>query len=66
MTIEQTFAQLAELVQSLDAESRRAAEEGLSEDEYALFCLLEKENISKMDRERVKLASRDLYASLMK
>jgi hypothetical protein len=35
---------------SLDAEERRAAEEGLSEDEYALFCLLQKENISQADR----------------
>ena len=40
VTIEDTFAKLVDLVTGLDAEGRRAAEEGLSEDEYALFCLL--------------------------
>ena len=33
VTVEATFAQLVELASSLDAEQRRAAEEGLSEDE---------------------------------
>src|SRR5206468_1758398 len=37
VTIEETFARLVELAQSLDAEQRRATEEGLSEDELALF-----------------------------
>ncbi len=46
---------------NLDAESRRAVEEGLSEEEYAIFCLLQKDAISKADRENVKLASRRLY-----
>src|SRR5258705_2767601 len=64
VTIEDTFARLIELVDGMDAEDRRAAEEGLSEDEYALFCLLQKENITKADMERVKLASRDLFAAL--
>ena len=26
----------------------------MSEDEYAVFCLLQKENLSKADREKVK------------
>ncbi len=39
-------------------------EEGLSEDELALFDLLFKEDISNADRERVKQASRALLASL--
>jgi len=64
VTIEETFARLVELVKGMDAEDRRAAEEGLSEDEYALFCLLQKDNTTKADRERVKLASRTLYAAL--
>jgi type I restriction enzyme R subunit len=64
VTIEQTFAQLVQLINDMDAEDHRAAEEGLSEDEYALFCLLQKENITKTDREKVKLASRSLYAAL--
>jgi type I restriction enzyme, R subunit len=65
-TVEKTFADLMALSNSLDAEQRRAAEEGLSEDELALFDLLFKENISRKDRERVKQASKSLLASLQK
>lgn len=63
-TVEATFAQLVELAASLDSEQRRAAEEGLTDAELALFDLLFKENISKADRERLKQASKDLLASL--
>jgi len=63
-TVEATFAQLVALAASLDDEQRRAAEEGLSDDELALFDLLFKENLSKADRERLKQASRGLLASL--
>jgi type I restriction enzyme R subunit len=63
-TVEATFAQLVALAASLDAEQRRAAEEGLSDSELALFDLLFKENISKTDRERLKEASKSLLASL--
>ena len=55
-TVEATFAQLVSLAASLDKEQRRAAEEGLSDDELALFDLLFKDNISKKDRERLKQA----------
>lgn len=63
-TVEATFAQLVALAASLDAEQRRAAEEGLSDGELALFDLLFKDNITKADRERLKQASKDLLASL--
>lgn len=63
-TVEATFAQLVALAASLDAEQRRAAEEGLSEDELALFDLLFKDNINKKDRERLKQASQTLLSSL--
>ncbi len=63
-TVEATFAQLVELAASLDAEQRRAAQEGLSDDELALFDLLFEERISKADRERLKQASRALLSSL--
>jgi type I restriction enzyme R subunit len=59
-TVEATFTQLAELASSLDAEQRRFVEEGLSEDEYALFELLFKENVTKAAREQLKQASRSL------
>ncbi len=41
------------------------AEEGLKENELALFDFLYKENISKKDREILKQASRGLLASLV-
>ncbi len=63
-TVEATFAQLVALAASLDDEQRRAAEEGLSDDELALFDLLFKESISKADRERLKQASKALLSSL--
>ena len=64
VTIEETFRRLTELMDELDAEQRRAVEEGLSEDELALFDLLKKEDLGKAGRERVKQASRDLLASI--
>jgi len=64
VTVEETFARLVDLANSLDAEQRRAAEEGLNDDELALFDLLFKENISKADREGLKQASKLLLASL--
>jgi hypothetical protein len=48
----------------LDAEQRRAAEEGLTEDELALFDLLFKDSISIKDREWLKQASQSLLSSL--
>ena len=63
-TIEETFRRLTELMDELDAEQQRAVEEGLSEDELALFDLLKKEDLGKAERERIKQASRDLLASI--
>ncbi len=63
-TVEETFAKVMDLASAMDAEQRRAAEEGLNEDELALFDLLRKENISKADRERLKQASKGLLESL--
>ncbi len=64
VTIEETFRRLTELMGELDAEQRRAVEEGLSEDELTLFDLLKKEDLGKAERERVKQASRDLLAAI--
>ena len=63
-TVEETFTKLMDLANRLDAEERRAAEEGLSEEELALFDLLYKDRISKADRERLKQASKGLLSSL--
>ena len=64
VTIEETFCRLMDLVNELDAEQKRAVEEGLSEDELALFDLLKKDSLAKAERERVKQASRDLISSV--
>src|SRR5439155_17163429 len=64
VTVEETFVRLVELAYSLDAEQRRAAEEGLSDDEYVLFQMLFKDNISQPDRNQLKQASQSLLASL--
>jgi type I restriction enzyme R subunit len=66
VTIEETFARLADLAASLDAEQHKAVEEGLTEEEYALFSLLLKKDLSKTDRERLKLGSRDLLQELQR
>lgn len=64
VTVEETFTRLVDLAGSLDAEEKRAVEEGLGDDELALFDLLFRENLSKIDREKLKQASRSLLASL--
>jgi type I restriction enzyme R subunit len=63
-TIEETFRQLIELVNSLNEEQMRATREGLREDELALFDLLQRDGLDKAARERVKQASRELLASI--
>jgi type I restriction enzyme R subunit len=63
-TVEDTFAKLVDLASRLDAEQRRAVEEGLSEKELALFDLLGKESLSKAERNRIKDASRELLAEI--
>ena len=52
------------LAAGLDAEQNRAVEEGLSEDELALFDLIFREIVSKAPRERLKQGSRALLASI--
>ena len=64
VTAEETFRRLVELVEELDVEQSRAVEEGLTEEELALFDMLRKDGLGKADRERVKQASRDLLASI--
>ena len=63
-TVEETFAQLLALVQSLDEEQQRAARENLTEDEQAIFDLLRKDTLNKAEREKVKQASRELLSEI--
>ncbi len=64
VSIEEVFAKLVDLAASLDEEQRRVVEEGLTEEEYALFCLLLREDLTKTDRERVKVASQNLLKEI--
>jgi type I restriction enzyme, R subunit len=64
VSIEETFAKVVDLMSSLDDEQRRAVEEGLSEEEYALFCLLLRDDLSKADRERLKQGSQKMLKAL--
>lgn len=64
-TVEETFARLFDLVNDLDEEQLRAVEEGLSEEQLALFDLVQRGDLSKTDRERIKQASCDLLAGVM-
>jgi len=64
VTVEETFARLIKLAESLDEEQQRAVREGLSESELALFDLLYKDTLSKPQLEKLKQASKGLLASL--
>ena len=63
-SVEEAFRRLVELMASLDEEQQRAAREGLSENELAIFDLLQKEGLDKTARDRVKQASKELLTSL--
>ncbi|MDO8786921.1 MAG: type I restriction endonuclease subunit R [Sulfuritalea sp.] len=65
-TVEETFARLLDLANSLDEEQRRAVELGLTEEQLALFDLLGKESLSGTEREKIKQESRDLLAELQR
>jgi type I restriction enzyme R subunit len=64
-TIEDTFVKLMDVVAALDVEQQRALAEGLSEDQLALFDLVQRKDLSKADRERIKQASRDLLDGVL-
>ncbi|GEP45871.1 type I restriction endonuclease subunit R [Brevifollis gellanilyticus] len=65
VTIEDTFARLADLLSSLNEEQRRAAEEGLTEEELAIYDLMKKDKLTKRQRETVKEASKHLLARVL-
>ena len=65
-TIEEIFAQLMALSLSMDDEQRRAVREGLSENELAIFDLMQKTTLAATERERIKQSSRELLAELLR
>ncbi len=64
-TIEATFAQLTDVLAALDVEQQRAVQEGLSEEQLALFDLVQRGDLNKTERERIKQASRDLLEGVL-
>ena len=58
-TIEDTFAKLINVLTALDVEHQRAVQEGLSEDQLALFNLVQRGDLNKTERESIKPLSRD-------
>ena len=64
-TVEDTFAKLMDVMSAMDVEQLRAVEEGLSEAQLALFDLVKRADLSKVDRERIKQASRDLLDGVL-
>ena len=65
-TVEDTFMQLIDLANSLNAEQQRSVAEGLSEDQLALFDLVTRTDLSHAQREKIKQASRDLLAGVLR
>lgn len=61
---EEAFQQLVGILQRMTVEQRRAAEEGLTEEELEIFDILRKDNLSETDVLKVKTAAKDLLAKL--
>lgn len=66
ITIEETFAQVEDLMNSLDAEQLRTVEEGLTEEQLAIFDLIRRGDLTPKDRETVKQASKDLLNEVLR
>lgn len=61
---EEAFQQLVGILQRMTVEQRRAAEEGLTEEELEIFDILRKDNLSKSEELKVKSAAKDLLEKL--
>lgn len=64
VTIEQTFAALLKLVQSLGDEESRAVREGLDEESLAIFDLLKRPDLSAAEIKRLKGVAVDLLTGI--
>lgn len=64
VTVEDTFARLTKFLGGLDEEDHRAAREGLTESELAIFDLLRKGTLKETELEKLKQASRHLLELL--
>jgi len=62
--IDQLLHDLVDLAKDLDDEEERAVKEGLTEDELAIFDLLQKDNLDPDDTAKVRLVSKELLEKL--
>jgi len=62
--IDQLLNDLVDLAKDLDVEEERSVKEGLTEDELAIFDLLQKDNLDPNDTEKVRLVSKELLEKL--
>ncbi len=65
-TIEETFDKLMEFVKNLSEEDTRAVKENLTEEQLAIFDLLEKPELSTHDRNKIKKTAVILLETLKK
>ncbi|WP_221410452.1 type I restriction endonuclease subunit R [Apibacter sp. HY039] len=63
---EEFFEELLKYKESLSNEEQRAAREGLTEEELEIFDLLKKDNLTKDETQKVKLAAKELLVKLKK
>lgn len=64
MTLEQAYDETTRLFEELTEEEKRAAQEGMTDEELELFDLLKKDKMSREDEKQVKLAAKELLARL--
>ncbi len=64
LTNENYFDDLVAFFQTMQAEDVRASREGLTENELEIFDLLKKENLTKEEEQKVKLAAKSLLLRL--
>lgn len=62
--IDQLLNDLVDLAKDLDREEERAVKEGLTEEELAIFDLLQKDNLDPDDTAKVRLVSKELLEKL--
>ena len=64
--VQESFEQIRDFIQNLNAEETRHVKEGVSEEELAVFDLLTKPNVelTKKDRQLVKSLAKELLAKL--
>lgn len=66
MTIEAAYAETTRLFEEMTEEEKRAAQEGMNDEELELFDLLKKDKMTKEEEKQVKLAAKELLKRLLR